>query len=147
MIRWRCWHRLPCDATQIGRFRAAVGEQCLAQMLKATINAAVGIGAVKPEELERVIVDTTVQDKAIAHPVDSRLLEIARHKLASAARRAGLVLKQTCAKEGKTSASARSSVTTRTPCTHCMRPRSNASASASASARARARHASPSSSG
>ena len=70
-------------------------------MLKATINVAVDIKAVKPEELERVIVDTTVQEKAIAHPVDSRLLEIARHKVVSAARRAGIVLKQTYAKEGK----------------------------------------------
>ena len=95
-------HRLPCDATQIGRFRAAVGEQGLEQMLKATIDTAVGIGAIKPKELERVIVDTTVQEKAIAHPVDSRLLEIARHKVVSAARRAGIVLKQTYAKEGKT---------------------------------------------
>jgi transposase, IS5 family len=95
-------HRLPCDATQIGRFRAAVGEQGLEQMLKATIDTAVGVGAIEPEELERVIVDTTVQEKAIAHPVDSRLLEIARHKVVSAARRAGIVLKQTYAKEGKT---------------------------------------------
>jgi IS5 family transposase len=37
-----------------------------------------------------VIVDTTVQEKAIAHPVDSRLLEIARHKVVSAAKRAGI---------------------------------------------------------
>ena len=59
------------------------------------------VRAVKPAELERVIVDTTVQEKAIAHPVDSRLLEIARHKVVSAARRAGIVLKQTFAKEGK----------------------------------------------
>lgn len=95
-------HRLPCDATQIGRFRVVVGEAGLEQMLKATINTAVDIKAVKPEELERVIVDTTVQEKAIAHPVDSRLLEIARHKVVSAARRAGIVLKQTYAKEGKT---------------------------------------------
>lgn len=94
-------HRLPCDATQIGRFRAAVGEAGLEQMLKATIDTAVGIAAIKPAELERVIVDTTVQEKAIAHPVDSRLLEIARHKVVSAARRAGIVLKQTYAKEGK----------------------------------------------
>lgn len=101
MIRWRCWHWLPCDATQIGRFRAALGEQGLEQMLKATIDAAVRIGAVKPEELERVIVDTTVQEKAIAHPVDSRLLEITRHKVVSAAERAGIALKQTFAKEGK----------------------------------------------
>ena len=48
-----------------------------------------------------MIVDTTVQEKAIAHPVDSRLLEIARHKVVAAARRAGIQLKQTFAKEGK----------------------------------------------
>ncbi len=31
----------------------------------------------KPTEFERIIVDTTVQEKAIAYPVESRLLEIA----------------------------------------------------------------------
>ena len=95
-------HRLPCDATQIGRFRRAMGEDSLEQLLKATIDTAVAIKAVRPTELERVIVDTTVQEKAIAHPVDSRLLEIARHKVVSAAKRAGIQLKQTFAKEGKT---------------------------------------------
>lgn len=71
------------------------------ELLKATIDTAVAIKAIKPQEFERVIVDTTVQEKAIAHPVDSRLLEIARHKVVSAARRAGIALKQTYAKEGK----------------------------------------------
>jgi IS5 family transposase len=94
-------HRLPCDATQIGRFRKALGEDGLELLLKATIDTAVAIEAVKPQDLERVIVDTTVQEKAIAHPVDSRLLEIARHKVVSAAKRAGIQLKQTFAKEGK----------------------------------------------
>ena len=94
-------HRLPCDATQIGRFRRDLGEEGLELLLKATIETAVAINALKPKELERVIVDTTVQEKAIAHPVDSRLLEIARHKVASAAKRAGIQLKQTFAKEGK----------------------------------------------
>jgi hypothetical protein len=94
-------HRLPCDTTQIGRFSVVVGEAGLEQLLKATINTAVDIKAVKPEELERVIVDITVQEKAIAHPVDSRLIEIARHKVVSAARRAGIVLKQTYARQGK----------------------------------------------
>lgn len=93
--------RLPCDATQIGRFRGAVGEEGLEQLLKATIETAVQIKAIKPAELERVIVDTTVQEKAIAHPVDSRLLEIARHKVVSAAKRLDIALKQTFAAEGK----------------------------------------------
>lgn len=94
--------RLPCDATQIGRFRRLLGEEGLEQLLKATIETAVEIKAIKPAELERVIVDSTVQEKAIAHPVDSRLLEIARHKVVSAAKRAGISLKQTYAQEGKT---------------------------------------------
>jgi IS5 family transposase len=93
--------RLPCDATQIGRFRRLLGEDGIEQLLKATIDCAVQIRAVKPTELERVIVDSTVQSKAIAHPVDSRLLEIARHKLVATAKRAGINLKQTYAQEGK----------------------------------------------
>jgi IS5 family transposase len=94
-------HRLPCDATQIGRFRHDIGEDGLEQLLKATIDTAVAMKTVKPEALERVTVDTTVQEKAIAHPVDSRLLEIARHKVVSAAKRSGISLKQTFAKEGR----------------------------------------------
>ena len=94
--------RLPCEPTQIGRFRRALGEEGLEQLLKATIETAVEIKAIKPAELERVIVDTTVQEKAMAHPVDSRLLEIARHKVVSAAKRSGISLKQTFAAEGKT---------------------------------------------
>ena len=38
--------RLPCDTTQIGRFRRE-------QLLKATIETAVEIKAVKPADLER----------------------------------------------------------------------------------------------
>lgn len=91
----------PCDATQIGRFRTAIGEAGVEELLKATIDTAVQTKAVRPAEFERIIVDTTVQEKAIAHPVDSRLLDIARAKVVQAARRAGIVLKQTFSKEGK----------------------------------------------
>lgn len=44
---------------------------------------------VKLKGPERVTVDlAAVQEKAIAHPMGSRLLEIARHKVVSAAKRA-----------------------------------------------------------
>ena len=93
--------KLPCDATQVGRFRTAIGEAGVEELLKATIDTALAIKAVRPTEFERIIVDTTVQEKAIAHPVDSRLLEIARAKVVQAAKFAGITLKQTFVKEGK----------------------------------------------
>jgi IS5 family transposase len=93
--------KLPCDATQIGRFRSAIGEAGVEELLKATIDTALQMKAVRPVEFERVIVDTTVQEKAIAHPVDSRLLEIARGKVVQAAKLVGITLKQTFVKEGK----------------------------------------------
>jgi IS5 family transposase len=93
--------KLPCDATQLGRFRSAIGEAGVEELLKATIDTAVQTKAITPAELERVIVDSTVQEKAIAHPVDSRLLEIARHKVVQAAKANGIALKQTFLREGK----------------------------------------------
>lgn len=93
--------RLPCDATQIGRFRTDIGEAGMETILKATIDTAVATKAIAPAEFERVIVDTTVQEKAIAYPVDARLLEIARHQIVKAAKGCGIPLRQTFAKEGR----------------------------------------------
>jgi transposase, IS5 family len=93
--------RLPCDATQVGRFRRALGEAGVEELLAKTIEAAVSMKAIALKSFERVIVDTTVQEKAIAHPTDSRLLDIARAKLVQFAKRQGLLLKQTFAQEGK----------------------------------------------
>jgi IS5 family transposase len=91
----------PCDPTQIGRFRRIIGEAGVEELLKATIDAAASSGAVSAKEFERVIVDSTVQEKAIAFPTDSRLLEIARHHVVKAAKAVGIGLKQTFAREGK----------------------------------------------
>src|SRR5471032_3244292 len=93
--------RLPCDPTNLVRFRQALGEAGVEELLAATIAAAVQMKAVTPVEFERVIVDTTVQEKAIAYPTDSRLLEVARARLVQLAQRAGLGLKQTYEREGK----------------------------------------------
>jgi len=93
--------RQPCDATTLVKFRQLLGEEGVEELLAQTINVAVELKLIKTEELSRVIVDSTVQHKAIAHPTDSRLLETARTKLVEAAKGAGIDLKQTFAKEGK----------------------------------------------
>ena len=56
--------RLPCDATQISHFRRAIGEEGLEQLFMVTIKSDVEFKAVKPAELERVIVDTTVHPRS-----------------------------------------------------------------------------------
>ena len=92
--------RVPCDATTLVKFRKLLGEEGVEELLAQTITVAVELKLIKPQELNRVIVDSTVQEKAIAHPTDSRLLETARIKLVDAAKAAGISLKQTFAKEG-----------------------------------------------
>ena len=42
---------------------------------------AVTLKLIAKKELTRVIVDSTVQEKAVAHPTDSKLLETARSKV------------------------------------------------------------------
>ena len=93
--------RLPCDPAQISRFRRVLGEAGVEQLLKTTSEAVVAMGAVKKTEFERVIFDTTVQSKAIAHPTDSRLLEVAPDKIARLAKRVGIQRKQTHEREGR----------------------------------------------
>ena len=93
--------RQPCDASTLVKFRQLLGEEGVEELLAQTINVAVELKLIKPQELSRVIVDSTVQHKAIAHPTDSRLLETARAKLVEAAKGAGIDLKQTFAMEGK----------------------------------------------
>jgi IS5 family transposase len=94
--------RPPCDPTQIGRFRKLLGEEGVEELLSQTIQTAFKEQLVDASDLENVIIDSTVQSKATAHPTDSRLLEVARNKLVKAAKQCGLSFKQTFEKEAKT---------------------------------------------
>lgn len=93
--------RLPCDASTLVKFRQLLGEEGAEALLAQTLHVAIDLELIKPQQLTQVVVDSTVQHKAIAHPTDSRLLEVARTKLVQAARKAGISLKQTFAKEGR----------------------------------------------
>lgn len=92
---------LPCDATTLVKFRRLLGEEGVEELLAQTVNLAVSAKLIPATALATVVVDSTVQEKAVAHPTDSRLLETARAKLVDAAKDAGIELKQTFAKEGQ----------------------------------------------
>ncbi len=93
--------RLPCDATTLVKFRRLLGEEGVEELLAQTVNLAVSSKLIPAAALASVVVDSTVQEKAVAHPTDSKLLETARAKLVSAAQDAGIELKQTFAREGR----------------------------------------------
>ena len=93
--------RLPCDATTLVKFRRLLGEEGVEELLAQTVNLAVSLKLIPAAALATVVVDSTVQEKAVAHPTDSKLLETARAKLVAVAQDAGIELKQTFAKEGR----------------------------------------------
>jgi IS5 family transposase len=61
-------------------------------------------GALATRDLERVVVDTTVQPKAIAHPTDSRLCDHALEKLVDLAERNNVPLRQSYRRVAKRAA-------------------------------------------
>jgi len=60
------------------------------ELLARIIEVAITVKLIVKKELSRIIVDSTVQEKAIAHPTVSKLLETARVKLVEAAKAEGI---------------------------------------------------------
>jgi IS5 family transposase len=84
----------PIDPSSLTRWRKRIGEEGVETMLMVTIDAARQIGLLRTTSVDRVIVDTTVMPKAIAHPTDSRLLENSRQHLVKLAAEHGVPLRQ-----------------------------------------------------
>jgi transposase, IS5 family len=87
-------HRLPLHPSSLSRWRGRIGEEGVEWLLTKTVEAGRASGAVKPRSLSQVAVDTTVMEKAIAHPTDSRLYERARRSLVTLAQKVGIRLRQ-----------------------------------------------------
>jgi transposase, IS5 family len=94
-------HKLPLDRTSMTRWRNRMGEERLQALLQESLSVAIGTGAMKPSDLSRVVVDTTVQPKNITFPTDAKLANRAREKLVKLAKRLGVVLRQSYARVGK----------------------------------------------
>jgi IS5 family transposase len=87
-------HRLPLDPSSLVRWRKRIGPKNMEQLLGETLETAKRGDHLTAAHMERVNVDTTVQEKAIAHPTDARLYHKARVLLVKAAKERGIPLRQ-----------------------------------------------------
>jgi transposase, IS5 family len=94
-------HRLPLDRSSMTNWRNRMGEERLQALLQESLAVATKSGAMKPGDLARVIVDTTVQPKNITFPTDAKLLNRAREKLVKLAKKFGVELRQSYTRVGK----------------------------------------------
>lgn len=94
-------HKLPIHPTSMTRWRQRIGAEKLEELLKQTVEVAVEQKHLPKAELKQVNVDTTVQEKNITHPTDSKLLYKAIVKLARAAQDRGIKLRQSYLRVGK----------------------------------------------
>lgn len=79
-------HRLPFDRSSLTHWRRRLGEGELAALIQESLAVAHKSRALASRDLERMVVDTTVQPKAIAHPTDAQLCHQALEKLVDLAR-------------------------------------------------------------
>ncbi|HET8974860.1 MAG TPA: IS5 family transposase [Pseudolabrys sp.] len=94
-------HRLVFDRSSLTRWRQRMGEEKLQALLQESLAVATKTKAIKPSDLNRVIVDTTVQPKNVMFPTDARLLNRAREILVRLAKGAGIKLRQSYGRVGK----------------------------------------------
>lgn len=97
-------HEAPIDPSSMSRWRKRVGAERLELLLKETIDLAVREKQVRSKDLKQVTVDTTVQEKNITYPTDSKLLYTAIRKLGEAAKERGIQLRQSYIRVGKQAA-------------------------------------------
>ena len=94
-------HTAPFDRSSLSRWRTRMGEARLEILLQESLTIAVKTEAIEVEDLSKVIVDTTVQEKAVAFPTDTKLANRARVKLVKLANEHGLKLRQGYPRVGK----------------------------------------------
>jgi transposase, IS5 family len=94
-------HALAFDRSSMTRWRQRMGEEKLVALIQESLNVATRTGAAKPADFSKVIVDTTIQPKAVAFPTDAKLMHRARERLVRLAKKHGLALRQSYERVGK----------------------------------------------
>ena len=94
-------HRLVFDRSSLTRWRQRMGEVKLQVLLQESLAVATRTEAMKPSDLARIVVDSTVQPKAVMFPTDAKLLNRARERLVRLANKVGVELRQSYRRVGK----------------------------------------------
>jgi IS5 family transposase len=94
-------HELVFDRSSLTRWRQRMGEEKLAALIQESLAVATKTDAMAPKDLARVIVDTTVQPKAVMFPTDAKLINRARERLVRLAKQRGIRLRQSYRRVGK----------------------------------------------
>ena len=89
------------DRSSLTRWRQRMGEEKLQALLQESLAVATRTEAMKPSDLARIVVDTTVQPKAVMFPSDAKLLNRARERLVRLAKKLGVELRQSYRRVGK----------------------------------------------
>src|SRR5256714_5331102 len=94
-------HVLVFDRSSLTRWRQRMGEEKLQALLQESLAVATRTNAMKPSDLARVVIDTTVQPKAVMFPTDAKLLNRARERLVRLAKKLGVSLRQSYRRGGQ----------------------------------------------
>lgn len=94
-------HQLAFDRSSLTRWRQRMGGPKLQALLQESLAVATRTAAMKPSDLARVVVDTTVQPKAVMFPTDAKLLNRARERLVRLCKKLGVELRQSYRRVGK----------------------------------------------
>lgn len=94
-------HKLTFDRSSLTRWLQRMGEEKLAALVQESLSVATRTGAARPADFSKIIVDTTVQEKAVAFPTDAKLMHRARERLVRLAKTHGVALRQSYERIGK----------------------------------------------
>ena len=88
-------HTFPIQRSSMTHWRKRVGESFFEQLLQESLRIAFVSKALKTDQLKRIVVDTTVQPKAVTFPTDVGLMRKAITSLVDLAKRNNIDLRQT----------------------------------------------------
>jgi IS5 family transposase len=94
-------HEFPIHPTSMVKWRRRAGSDRMEVLLKETLSTAMREKYIKPSDASRIIVDTTVQEKAIAHPTDARLYLKSIHRLVKLTKERNIKLRQSYVRVSK----------------------------------------------